>query len=366
MLIGVMLAAFNLMTFWQGRATWMISNDFRLPYAAALLGMHSGWSHLYDLSFQRAFFSQRGFAWSPFANPPPLAWLAIPFTALPFKSALVIWTCVLVAAVGLCGYLAAPSRGIARWAFWALGLGLFPIGFGVAIGQVVPLIFAAVAASWWLLKRGLHTYAGLCLSLLVLKPQLALLVPAALLVAGWWRTALVCSGAAGAMAAISAWQLGPTGIRYYLDALVAMSGSETFSRFALAGHFQGGLRLGLQVAVVLATCLIARRGRAPGPEIPIAAGLFGSILITPYTSGQDYTMLVLGAWLIVRAGPPPAVLMLLAMAYIPADIEGWVGPSVVILTELMVLASLFWVPRRDLLRPTPFPSAPGSAPPGPA
>ena len=34
--------------------TWQIGTDFRLPYAAAEIGLRDGWSHMYDPALQRA------------------------------------------------------------------------------------------------------------------------------------------------------------------------------------------------------------------------------------------------------------------------------------------------------------------------
>src|ERR1019366_10207425 len=84
--------------------------------------------------------------------------------------------------------LVAPPGRLAKAAHLALMLGLFPVAFGVMVGQPGALIAAAVATCWWLMSRNRPVVAGLALSLIVLKPQLALLVPICLLVAGHART----------------------------------------------------------------------------------------------------------------------------------------------------------------------------------
>ena len=154
-------------------------NDFRLLYGTALAGLHDGYSHLYDLTAQKAAVEGlgSGFYYSPFLNPPPLAWLATPLTLLPFSVAIVIWTLIIAAAAVLAWHFAAPGTGLTKVAFGLLWLGVVPVSFGLGVGQSVALVAVAVAACWWLAERDRPAAAGLALSLIVFKQQLALLVP---------------------------------------------------------------------------------------------------------------------------------------------------------------------------------------------
>src|SRR3989442_15869562 len=188
---GSLLLAFNL---YAAIATYIpqyqVRNDFRLIYGAALNGWQNGYGHLYDLAAQKAVVEGLGAGtyWSPFLNPPTLAWIATPFLVLPFEIALVLWTLLIVAAALLAWRLAAPGGGLTRAAHLALFLGLFPTAFGLMVGQPVALVAAAVAMAWWLADRKRPVLAGLALSLIAIKPQLALLVPLCLLVSGHRRT----------------------------------------------------------------------------------------------------------------------------------------------------------------------------------
>src|SRR5439155_211157 len=120
-----------------------------------------------------------------------------------FDLALLLWTALLVGAALFAWRLVAPGAGLTRAAHLALFLGLFPTAFGLMVGQPVALVAAAVAASWWLAERKQPVPAGLVLSLIAIKPQLALLVPLCLLVSrhgrvfGAWLGATAVLGPVG-------------------------------------------------------------------------------------------------------------------------------------------------------------------------
>ena len=94
---GILLMAFDIYAAVVTYIPWFaVRNDFRLIYGAALTGLEHGYSHLYDLSLQKAVTGtlDAGFYWQPYLNPPPLVWLATPFTLLPFGVAIWLWIMV--------------------------------------------------------------------------------------------------------------------------------------------------------------------------------------------------------------------------------------------------------------------------------
>src|ERR1700737_2880930 len=105
---------------------YQVRNDFRLIYGAARAVLQHGFSHLYDFEAQKAATEAlaAGVYWQPFLNPPPLVWLAMPFTALPFGVAIWLWTALLVASALLAWHLTAPGVGLTRAAHLALFFGL--------------------------------------------------------------------------------------------------------------------------------------------------------------------------------------------------------------------------------------------------
>jgi hypothetical protein len=282
-----------------------------------------------------------GFYWSPFLNPPPLAWLATPFTVLPFTVAILLWTALLLAAAVLTWYLVAPGGRLTRAAHLALWLGLFPVAFGLMVGQPVALVASAVAGCWWLSERNRPVLAGLALSVIAIKPQVALLVPLCLLISGHMRlfgTWLVAT-VLMVLAAIAA--LGPDGLHRYVDVLSLASQWEPTRRYAVAGPLGLGPQIALvQGLVVAAAAWVAWRHRHAGVGVPIAAGITASLLFTPYVGFQDFAMLVVAGWLVLRARPSRLQLGLLIVGYGLLELALLVLAVPILLAEAAFLISL--------------------------
>ena len=331
---------------------YAVRNDFRLDYAAATLGLHRGYSHLYDLAAQRQAILDLGpnFNVQAFISPPPLAWLATPLTLLPFTAALAVWTGLLLAALLWTWYVAAPGSKPSRAAHLLLWLGVFPVAFGVLVGQPGALVAAAVATAWWLIRKDRDVAAGIVLSLALVKPQLALLVPLCLLVAGYRRTFFAWLVSALVIGGVTLAVLGADGVNRYREALLMTQGPawDITRRYAISGLVGQGPLLNLVQATVVGLVLVAAwRRRRPGPEIPIAAGISGSLLFSPYLGFQDLLMLVVAGWLIVRAGATATQVALLVTGYalLQLAIPALAVPTLV--AEACLLLTLVWSRRWD-------------------
>lgn len=341
---GVLLIAFDV---YAAAVTYVpqyrVRNDFRLMYGAALTGLHHGYSHLYDLAAQQSTVEGigTGFYWSPFLNPPPLVWLATPFTILSFDVAIVLWTALLVAAVLLAWYVAAPGGRLTRTAYLAMWLGLFPVAFGLMVGQPVALVAAAVAGCWWLAERKRPVLAGLALSVVALKPQLALLVPLCLLISGHVRIFGAWMAASIVMAVVALAMLGSDGIQRYRDVLSLASQWEITRRYAVAGPLGLGPQLyAVQALVVAAAALAAWRHRGRGVAVPVAAGISASLLFTPYVGFQDFAMLIVAGWLVLRSRPSAWQVGLLVVGYALLELALLVLAVPILLAEIAFLVSL--------------------------
>jgi len=339
---------------------YAIRNDFRLAYGAATVGIKDGYGHLYDLTAQKAAIESlgRGFNPQPFISPPPLAWLVTPLLVLPFSAALVLWTVLLLAALVWTWYLLAPPGRVVRAAHLALLLGVFPVAFGVMVGQPGAWVAAAVATAWWLLRHDRPVWAGVVLSLIALKPQLALLVPACLLASGHarafgsWLVAMLLIG----LVALAL--LGPDGLARYGDVLAQTQTPawDITRRYSISGPLGLGPLLDItQVAVVAVALVTAWRRRAQGPEIPMAAGILGSLLATPYLGFQDFLMLIVAGWLVLRAGATSFQVGLLVVGYALLQLALVVLAIPILVAEAVLLLSLLWPDRLRLpkSRPTP-------------
>lgn len=360
LLVGLILVAWDL---WAAAGTYVsqyaVRNDFRLAYGAALVGIRNGYGHLYDLGAQKAAIESlgAGFNPQPFISPPLLAWLATPLLVLPFSVALVVWTVLLLAALVWTWYLLAPGAGLTKAAHLALLLGVFPVAFGVMVGQPGALVAAAVATAWWLMRREHAVWAGLALSLVLLKPQMAFLVPICLLASGHARTFGAWLAASLVLGLIALALLGPDGVARYRDVLAQTQTPawDITRRYSISGPIGLGPLLNVTQVVVVAIAVVAAwRHRHQGPEIPIAAGIVGSLLATPYLGFQDFLMLVLAGWLVVRAGATALQVVLLVVGYALLQFVIVVLAVPILLAEALLLLSVLLGPAakasRDLGR----------------
>ena len=300
-------------------------NDFTFYYAAARLGLANGWSHLYDLKLQQQQLDAIGSRitvaqLARFVSPPPLAWLVTPLTLLPYRLAYWIWSAVLVAALVLVWQLAAPGRGRARVLFLVAAIGWLPVIYGLQLGQPALLVAAAVAACYALLRRDQDWAAGAVLGVMVLKPQLALLVPIALLVTGRWRAFVASAIVIGVLAAASAIALGPQGIADYRGILSFATTVPENQAQTLAGwiHNLDATRV-VQVLVGVWTLALAYRLRGRGPQAAISIALVGGLAASPYTHYDDLTMLGLAIVLFMRGPCPRGTYAYVAALFIAAE-----------------------------------------------
>jgi glycosyl transferase family 87 len=341
---GVLLTAFNLYAaFVTYIPQYRVRNDFRLMYGAALDAWQNGYGHLYDLGSQKAAVESLGAYWSPFINPPPLAWLATPFLLAPFDIAVVLWTVLVVGAAYFAWRVVSPGAGLVRLAHLALFLGLFPTAYGLLVGQPVALVAAVVSGSWWLAEKKRPVAAGVVLSLIAIKPQLALLVPLCLLVAGQSRMFIAWLAATAVIGVATLALLGADGLQRYRDALALASQWEPTRRYAIAGPLGLGPQVYAVELVVLAVAVYAAwRQRGSGASRPIATGLVASLLFTPYVGFQDFAMLVLAGWLVIRSGVTAFQTVLLVVGYALLELALVVLAVPILATEALLLLSLAW------------------------
>ena len=339
---GVLLTAFNLyVAVVTYVPQYLVRDDFRLLYGAALNAWRNGYAHLYDLSGQKAAVESLGAYWSPFLNPPPYAWLGTAFLAFPFGVAILLWTALTVAAACSAWWIAAPGSRLARAAHLALFVGLFPTAFGLLVGQPVALVAAVVAGSWWLAEHRRPVAAGLVLSLVAIKPQLALLVPLCLLASGRWRVFAAWLAASAVIGAVALAMLGGEGLQRYRDVLALASQWEPTRRYAIAGPLGLGPQVyAVELFVVAVAAFAAWRHRDGPVGYAFVTGLVASLLFTPYVGFQDFAMLVVAAWLLVRAGATAFQVGLMVAGYALLELALVVLAVPILLAEATLLLSL--------------------------
>jgi hypothetical protein len=351
---AILFAAFDLYQWAQAYASDNFHNDLTFYYAAAKIGLSHGWQSIYDLRLQQEALDALGSRiqiaeLARYISPPPVAWLAVPLTLLPFQVAYFVWSALLLAALGWTWYLAAPGTGRIRLVHLAAAVGWLPVIYGLQLGQPSLFVTLGVAGSYALLRRDRPFLAGLALGALVLKPQLAFLVPAALLVSGRYRAFWGSVVAVGALALVAALVVGPDGISTYQERLSFAAGVPVNRELTIAALI-GNIPVARVVQALLAiwALALAYRLRGRGHEWVFIPALIGGLVASPYLHLDDLVMLGLAAWLYLRTSPRPgwSWIAVIAMVIAAEGIPFW-GPLPVIAGELFVLLLLSLMPRHE-------------------
>lgn len=336
---AALFALFDLYQWAQAYAADHFHNDFTFYYVAARLGLAHGWPSLYDLGLQQAGLDAIGSRitvaeLARYISPPPLAWAALPLTPLPYVVAYWVWSGLLVAALVLAWHLTAPGAGRARAVLLAAAVGWLPVVYGLQLGQPGLFVAAGVAGSYALLRARRDFWAGVVLGAVALKPQLAFLVPPALLFAGRSRAFLGSVLALGALALASVAALGPGGATDYL-ARVSFAAGVPVNRELTLAPLLGNLAIvrAVQFAVALWSLGLAYRLRRAGAEWTYAIALAGGLLATPYVHLDDFVMLGLAAFLYLRLSGPAWTRAYVLAAILAAEGEPIWGPLPLVLAE---------------------------------
>jgi len=343
---AVLFALYDLYQWAAAYAGDRFHNDFTFYYAAARIGLAHGWASIYDLQLQQAELDAIGSGikiaeLARYISPPPVAWSALPLTALPYPVAYWTWSALLLAALVLAWYFAAPGAGRARVIYLAAAIGWLPVIYGLQLGQPGLFVALGVAGSYALLRANRPLWAGVALGAIALKPQLAFLVPLALLAAGRNRAFLGSVLALGGLAALAALALGSSGIGAYETRLAFAAGVPVNRELTLA-YFVSDLTVtrAVQVAIAIWCLVLAYRARRRGPEWPFLCALVGGMLATPYVHLDDLLMLGLAAWLCLRARVPRWTWVYVLAVVLAVEGEPIWGPAPVITGELGALAFL--------------------------
>ncbi len=344
---AALFAVFDVYQWLAAYASDRFHNDFTFYYAAARIGATHGWQSIYDLGLQQAQLNAMGSGigvaqLARYISPPPVAWLALPFTLLPYPLAYWIWSSLLLIALAGTWYVAAPGAGRLRLIHLLAALGWVPVIYGLQLGQPGIFVALGVAGSYALLRSGRSFEAGLALGTIVLKPQLGFLVPIALLVAGRYRAFAGAVVAIGLLAIASAINVGPAGISAYEQRLTFAAGVATNRELTLAPYI-GDLTVTRVIQLVIAIwalglVYLCRKRAAEWIFVP---AIIGGIAASPYLHIDDLLMLGLAGWMYLRIGERPAWswAFVLAMFIAIEGITEW-GPLPLLGGEIAALVLL--------------------------
>ena len=345
--LAAVAAAVSLATGGQLDGHLLHAGDFQSYWLGATVGTHFGWSRLFDEGTQQTVWPQVGGAgllFLPFLNTPPMAWLVAPLLSLPYVDAYAIWVSLMTISAVLVVLLIVPPRWLPAAALVSLGLWVMP--YTVASGQNAMLEALAIAATLRLMRSGRMGWAGLALSLVDLRPTATLLVPLAILLAGYRRTFLVWLGVTAALGALIALSLGTTGLEQFVRLALEVRVSHPRAQEMTIPGWLGPSALALALeAVLVASALAAawRSGRTP--EVALVAGVLASLFVTPYIHTQDYVVLTAAAGATaastVRASFGIVLISVLAAAP-PGWIFGRAWEGALLAVEIAWLAWLVW------------------------
>jgi hypothetical protein len=349
--------------------------DFSAFYAAGQLVFGE---EVLDLTAIVSLQADQAMPITPFVYPPGLALLYAPLSALPYGTAALLHTALMLGLLLTAAWMGAGLLGLpVRWAILGT-LAWAPAAAGVLSGQNTSLALLLVVLAAWAMVRGLDGGAGLSIGLLAYKPQLAVPFLGLLLLRARWTSFLVAVGvlalhwlagavATGDLAWPATWL---DTIDAYQEADLRTNGWQAISlpalgmRLELVTGLPGLVAAGWVIGgLIVLACLPALR-RLPVIEAVALAAACG-LLVSPHAWVYDATLLLpaLGVYAAraARRGWPWQDRWWLAAAFAIAltwPLGGFIGVTGL---PLLVLAAPFALLERGPFRPA-SPTPVGSGP----
>lgn len=302
-------------------------SDFALYYRDARVGWDYGWPHMYDLGGFDTVTRQLGITNHdpnvPSLSFPLLTWMVAPYALLPLSIGYYAWLVTLIGGVCLALLVATPPSPFAKGRHVLLAILFVPLVFGLTLGSAVIVIFVAIAVAWWLLQRGHSVAAGLVLCLFLVRPQVCLLIPICLLIAGRRRAVAAFLGGTSLIAAVVLVVVPQPELQAYVSRLVSAAQHPGVwavrSEISLANLRPAPIAIGLMTLAALAAGAVSflARNNENRDAIALTAGILGSLLVAPYIHAQDTALLLLVVWFLLRYLPAslwPAIVLPIAFA----------------------------------------------------
>lgn len=278
-------------------------DDWVNYWSAAWLALHDRAAEIYDIHAFHSF--QQTIVGSPldgyhYSYPPVMLLMTAPVALFPYVPALFVWLTASWYAFYRALKLALPGRGVLLLALASPAVLINAVG-----GQNGCWTAALLGGGLSLIERRPYL-AGSLFGLMIYKPQLALLLPVALIAGRQWKAIAGATVTAGVLLALSWLAFGPDMWAHYLRNLTALrhvileDGTGVWHRFVSV--FVAARRLGASVeaayAIQAATAFVACVAvawvwfRDTPAAVKNAVLVLGTCLATPYL--QDYD-LVFGA-----------------------------------------------------------------------
>ena len=288
----------------------------------------------------------------PFPYPPPFLALVTPFAMTSFETGFVLWVTITGLFYGFAASRAAPLN---------FAFGNAPTCVGSMIGQTC-FLMAGIFILGLSLIGSAPFLGGAVLGLMLFKPQLALLLPVAMLAGREWRviagavistTLVLALGlvAFGPSAYLAFWNILPNYVAFLRDNRLPWY--ELASVFAVArsaGASQTLASLAHLIVALIATALTAHAWWLKQPSrIPILAA--STLLISPYFFTYDCLLIVVPiGWFARQQSRPFLLAFVMACALVPiiTSFSPWAVPNTMPLAAIACLYGLHVDKRRGL------------------
>jgi alpha-1,2-mannosyltransferase len=318
--------AFTIVFFvYAGWVTWLnytkpTGADFVSFWAAGKLVLEGSPQLAYDIAAHRAVEKSVGpmLGLMPFPYPPPYLLLVTPFALMPPWLAFAAWLMVTSAVY----YLGTRALISPRYAFANPAAQV-----NVLIGQNGLLTSGLFIGGASVLGRN-PWLGGAILGLLSFKPQLAILVPFAMVAGRQWQALAAAAASAGAALAISSVVFGLDILRSFVAVLPTYvefirSGALRFellvSVYALMRYFAlpDAASFAIHIAVALFAFVMTWRAwrQHSDARVPILAS--ASLLVSPYIFTYDALLLTAPLAYLLHARAFPAVALIWALLFVP-------------------------------------------------
>src|SRR5574341_527535 len=310
------LVAWILVSLMLARLAFLRGGDFDVYYAAARVVIQGGNPYDYH-QLTHELVSVTGTVSNPYYYAPWFTWALLPLSFLSYKIARSLWAAVNVllwfsGLLNLAKIVDWPPVGWRRWGMYILVTFLFAWTTW-AFEQVGVLIFLMLTIVLLSIKHSKWNTAGLCLALLLFKPNITVLPVVAidvwLLLRGKWKPVVVMGMSLAIMTVISlaispGWYSALTqpdklnGLSYTLGSLGTiglMRLNTTLLYWLAAYNVNGGVANAIYVAVIISGLIVMVLAihRSDSIVKMTAVILLVNYAITPYALFYDYPPLVL-------------------------------------------------------------------------
>lgn len=350
-----------------------VGGDFPAFYGAARIAADGDWEELYD--FARQVEAQRDLQAEEataryFAYPPQVALVHAPLAAFDYGWAYVIYTTVmfslLVAGIRLAEPLLPLLRGRTLLAA-AVALSFWPMLRAVTGGSNTALSLFLIVAAWRLIADGREITAGVVLSLLLFKPQLAVPLVGLMLVIGMYRVVAGAAVGAALFYVAGVPLLGWSWPAKWWDVATAFGALDSevngYSAVSWLGFLENALGVGdpiavtigwsLAVATSLGLVLIWRWGGRHRLPALLAVAMPGILLLSPHALSHDTAIILLTLAVLYHAHQLPR--QLAVAVWLLGFSQAWIRPIGFSPGFFMLLLVGWWtVTRLRLAAPAPL------------